>query len=404
MPQEPKKLSSVGAEESENSSRDIGSNELSTEYHDESSCVQSPDSVEATSPPTLANQVIKSEMLYQPEEQPINQHATTANRFMSAFLTLDDLAARNEPDDWVLDGLFCRGDLGMLFGPSGGGKTFIALDLAIAVAIGQSWCGNRFVPPRPLRVVYCTGEGNRGIPNRVKALQAYYAECGIDTSNAQFWYVALAPQLFNFAAPDGADAFIEAYIAKGLPSIDLLILDTLHCSIHGADENSNRDAGTVLASLDKIRERLGGCAILLVHHGNKQDGRERGASAYRASMDFMFLVDQGVNGSRTMKCDKLKDGDPFENQTYMLEPYGESVVVRWSEGVDRSIPLRERVIAFMRKSPDTWYTARELADAIQSNQNSINPFLTNEIAVFDSRPTDPTKSVYNRNPKQYRLK
>ena len=52
-----------------------------------------------------------------------------------------------------------RGCTGQLFGPSGGGKTFVALDMSLAVGTGGEWSGNRC--DRGV-VLYFAGEGTPG--------------------------------------------------------------------------------------------------------------------------------------------------------------------------------------------------------------------------------------------------
>src|SRR5207244_2735924 len=42
---------------------------------------------------------------------------------------------------WLVDNYLVAETISVLFGPSGGGKTFVALDLALAIATGHPWLG-----------------------------------------------------------------------------------------------------------------------------------------------------------------------------------------------------------------------------------------------------------------------
>src|SRR5688572_10978575 len=68
--------------------------------------------------------------------------------------------------EWLVEGVIAVGALAGLYGPSGEGKSFLALDWALCVATGQNWQG-RTVRRGP--VVYVAAEGGRSIGKRVTA-------------------------------------------------------------------------------------------------------------------------------------------------------------------------------------------------------------------------------------------
>ena len=67
---------------------------------------------------------------------------------------------------YLVDGFVEAGALGMVWGPSSGFKTFIALDWALCISSGTPWHG-RPVTQGP--VLYIAGEGQRGIQKRIEA-------------------------------------------------------------------------------------------------------------------------------------------------------------------------------------------------------------------------------------------
>jgi hypothetical protein len=69
----------------------------------------------------------------------------------------------------------------------------------------------------------------------------------------------------------------------------LVVVDTLNRCSAGADENSPRDMGQLVASLDRIRDA--GAAALPVHHAGKDLSKgARGHTALQGAADAVFKV------------------------------------------------------------------------------------------------------------------
>ena len=77
---------------------------------------------------------------------------------------MSDLLNLPEPQ-WVIDKLFTVGALVGVYGPSGSGKSFLALSWALAVAAGVEWGGH----PCDRALIYVAAEGGRSIRKRVEA-------------------------------------------------------------------------------------------------------------------------------------------------------------------------------------------------------------------------------------------
>src|ERR671939_1190480 len=83
----------------------------------------------------------------------------------SRLLTVEELEQLPAPR-WLVHNHLVAETISVLFGPSGGGKTFVAFDLALAIATGQPWLGE---PVEAGYVVYATGEGLSGLARRIQA-------------------------------------------------------------------------------------------------------------------------------------------------------------------------------------------------------------------------------------------
>jgi RecA-family ATPase len=71
------------------------------------------------------------------------------------------------PKEWMIDQILGRGDLIMVYGTPGSGKTFATVDMAVSACLGKSWAG-RFEVDRPLTVAYAIGEGGSGFAQRLQ--------------------------------------------------------------------------------------------------------------------------------------------------------------------------------------------------------------------------------------------
>lgn len=218
---------------------------------------------------------------------------------------------------YLIKGLLPRATLGVLFGESGSGKSFITLDMCIAIARGQPWRGKR---TKQGRVVYIVAEGAAGFRNRVIAYLKHY---GIDPATVPLDILNDTPSLL---LKDDAQALIKAIHATGEPPA-LVVIDTLAQSMAGANENASEDMGKALAHCKGIHKSTG-AMVLLVHHSGKDSSKgARGWSGMRAAADVELEVTRSAQG-RALRTTKQKDGADFEAWGFDLE------VVSIGEGED----------------------------------------------------------------------
>jgi hypothetical protein len=209
---------------------------------------------------------------------------------------------------YMIKGVLPRATLGVLFGESGSGKSFITLDMCIAIALGQPWRGKR---TKQGRVVYVVSEGAAGFRNRVIAYLKHY---GIDPATVPLDILNDTPSLLW---KDDAQALIKAIHATGEPPT-LVVIDTLAQSMAGANENASEDMGKALAHCKGIHKSTG-AMVLLVHHSGKDSSKgARGWSGMRAAADVELEVTRSAQG-RALRTTKQKDGADFEAWGFDLE-------------------------------------------------------------------------------------
>ena len=322
------------------------------------------------------------------------------------------------PKEWLIAQIFGIGDIGMMFGPPGSGKSFIAIDLILAACAGKQWAG-RFAVARPLTVAYCAGEGVSGLPQRFAAAAQHY---GVDDL-PNFSFFDSAPQLFMPERGSSATAeTIERFIAEwqhpqhagaaaptGRP-LDLLIVDTLHSASVGADENSAQDMGRILQAIKSAARELG-CAALLIHHSNKAGTGERGSSALRGAMDFMIEVKPAA-GKFAIACAKLKDGAAWKPQTFDLVELGDSARVWWDEPREGGASAgskaadKDALLTELQRYPSQRFTVKQLAAVIAKSDNYTRNLLAElvDAGECERELSDPGKPASPRNSWVYALK
>ena len=69
-------------------------------------------------------------------------------------LTLDDLL-NLPPKEWIVEQIIGKGDLAMIYGPPGSGKTFILIDFIFSACLKRTWA-NRFAIAKPLVIAYAS--------------------------------------------------------------------------------------------------------------------------------------------------------------------------------------------------------------------------------------------------------
>lgn len=216
---------------------------------------------------------------------------------------LGDLMGMNLKIEWLIKHWVQRDALIMVHGPSGVGKSFTVIDMALHMTTDRGHWMDKPVKPSP--VVYLAGEGHKGIVERSKAWlinhevdqpgPLYVSSGGTDLNNKD----SLAEVIDSVHGM--ADAVGE--------NPGLIVVDTLHRFFDG-DENSAQDAGTLIRACDALRVEFG-CAVLLVHHTGLADGaqkRARGSSAWRAALDIeMSVTRKGVDSPIVISQTKTKD-------------------------------------------------------------------------------------------------
>jgi hypothetical protein len=219
------------------------------------------------------------------------------------------------PPQWLIQKVVQAQSLTVIFGSSNAGKSFLVLDMALAIARGVSWFGRKVEPGF---VVYLAIEGPQR--NRIAAYLKYH-QIVLPPSN--FLLVDVPVNLRN-RPPQLTDApqLIQTIRAQlGDAPVSAVIIDTLNQALQGGEENSSEDMGAFIANANEFRNALG-CAVLVVHHAGKdRDRGARGHSSLKGAVDTELEVtyDKTIN-LRTASITKQRDGSDSLEIPYLLKP------------------------------------------------------------------------------------
>ena len=185
---------------------------------------------------------------------------------------------------YLVKGWLDRAASSVVYGESNVGKTFFALDLAMHVAAGMSWHGAR-VPTRKEDcgcVVYVAGEGGFGMHNRIEAMRRDNPSL-TEQAEARQGFILL-PTMLDLCGANDAEELVKVFDAlSSRPS--LVIIDTLARTMGEGDENTARDMGAFIRSLDHLRAETG-AHVMVIHHSGKDASKgARGSGSLRAAVD-----------------------------------------------------------------------------------------------------------------------
>ena len=206
---------------------------------------------------------------------------TAANGFPTrAPVELEDRPRRHQ---WLIDALWGRQAVGIVGGEPKCGKSFLALDLAVAVAAGVP-CLRRFATDEPGAVLLFAAEDAGHI---VRArLEGIARAAGARFETLDIAVIDVPSLRLDHRAD--RQRLLET-VQRIQPR--LVVLDPL-VRLHGVDENTAAEVAPLLGFLRDLQRRFA-TAVLLVHHARKS-GATRPGQALRGSSELHAWGDSNL--------------------------------------------------------------------------------------------------------------
>jgi RecA-family ATPase len=194
------------------------------------------------------------------------------------------LAEQPQARRWLIDELWADEAVGIVGGEPKCCKSFLALDMAVAVAGGVP-CLRRFAPAQTGRVLLFAAEDALHVVRQRLVGIARAAGRALDDLDI---HVITAPSVRLDVERD-RDALTDT-VGELRPK--LLVLDPF-VRMHRVDENLSGDVAPLLAYLRELQRRFH-VAVVLVHHARKGGAKMRAGQALRGSSEFHAWGDSNL--------------------------------------------------------------------------------------------------------------
>lgn len=211
-----------------------------------------------------------------------------------------DITKTSTSIDWIVPSLWFRGQLWMIAGDPGVGKTSVLVSTLKEVSVGNPIFCDTYLPRKPHNVLYINADSSKLVFDNT-----YRKKLNLDsydnfkvipwsdvvTHAVEKLSIVLSANNANFTKI--LDTFIKKYKS------DIVVLDTFAPFLLTADENNSKDMVPLMSNLRSWAAKAG-VLLILVHHFRKRSTNAKGdSSAHRTLED--------VGGSRGIygQCDSV---------------------------------------------------------------------------------------------------
>lgn len=291
--------------------------------------------------------------------------------------SIDELQSR-EPPSWVIGGMLPENAFACLYGESNTFKSFMALDMALAIAYGRDWHGQTV---KQGAVIYVIGEGQTAFANRVRVWREAY---GLQDVSAPF-YAIMEPVQFGVATD--VARLTEAVKAVGVKP-DWTWVDTLARNFGPGDPDRTQDMQGFVAGCGAYQATIGG-GLGVVHHAGKDPTKgARNSTVLKAAVDVEMRAEREEN-SPVIRLHTTKQKDAEQAPAVTLESRRiVAVDPRTGEEISSLVfalteakhaepgrvvgKLEQRIVHRLSESPAT---AGAVADALREDKSNVRKAL-----------------------------
>ncbi len=272
--------------------------------------------------------------------------APVKTRRLIRMADAEDMLAKSEATQWLVEPWLKRGTIVQVYGYSGHGKSKFLQDACAALAAGRKYFGP-FEIHKPGRVLYLDYEMSQAtIAARLMDLRAVH---GDTKDRLQIWTPFLEGRDMNLRHKE---SLIELQDIILMAEPDVIVIDTIRSSFPGMTENSAEDWSRVNQLALKLRNA--GFGVVLVHHSNKPQGdatvgREAGSTNQLTTLETQIRItqvyeDKEVAEQKAAIWDggyarpvwpMLKDKLPPNFQLYMVVEASYGKVREWTDSHDQ---------------------------------------------------------------------
>jgi hypothetical protein len=202
---------------------------------------------------------------------------------------------------WCIPGLLPQQCTAVIYSPTGSGKTFFAVHLALCKAAGQPWFGK---PMTGGTVVYLVTEDRPGVEARAVAAARHMR---LTLEHIAFEFVTP----FAIHADDWAASLIEVLTEiqfRNEQPIAAVFLDTLGASFGGRSQDDAAQMTLATDAMQAVAEHFK-CAFVAIHHSGKDEARGmRGSQVLKDRVDAVLTLSKIKGGAIGINIEKQRNG------------------------------------------------------------------------------------------------
>ena len=284
-------------------------------------------------------------------DNPTTKVMTQPRLFKDTAITAGELLEKEiKPREKIIGTWLRQGDIGLIFGRRGEGKTFFSLALACAIAGNIKL--NLWDTPKARRVCYVDGEMTlESIQNRLKLFKGADIFAGVQQalkSNLYFQhYEEIAERIktavMNLTNREHQEKLLEFCLDN---EIEVLFLDNLSCLFRGVRENEADDWERIQPFLLECRRNK--ISVVLVAHAGRSGEALRRISMREDITDWIIKVKQSENGAEQSKSNNIKQSSSiisFEKnrEGYLNEVNPQGFIFRTQDGQMKIEFVKDRI-------------------------------------------------------------
>lgn len=252
------------------------------------------------------------------------------------FLAKSMMEVQAENLDWLWYPYLARGELTILEGDPGLGKSYMAQMVAKSIVDGDKLPSPKRIPLKPDKIAYFDMENSAGTVTKKRLVNN-------GCVNLQNYYQEEEP--FSIDDESSLENVYEA-IEKLKPA--LVVFDTVNTYIGKADTHKSAEVQQAFKTFVEIARRFN-CSVLVLRHLNKSSGdraiyRGQGSIAFTGLARVVMTVGEHPEeyGTRVMAITKINVTKPPRALTFRIESLPDTLKEQdrskfeWGEWVDLS--------------------------------------------------------------------
>lgn len=217
---------------------------------------------------------------------------------MESF-SIDEFLKEKEEVEWISEKILAKQSICFIAGMEETNKTWLCMDLALAIATGSNWLGK--FSTKAKRVLYIDQEQYKGETQR--RISSLMAARGLDKKD--LYNLKIKPDsTIRLDLTNSYEAF-KKLLEDVQPEV--IIIDSFK-TFHTKDINSNLDMQKILELVKELRTQYG-CAFVFIYHENKGafsrkiENKEvttqymAGAKVLSEVPELIFIVDKNSDES-----------------------------------------------------------------------------------------------------------